>query len=64
MVDPEGFGQFLALSARKPGQLGLHQRAQPFLKILQKQLVVPAGEQLQNVVVIPLQMLKEMEKEM
>ena len=57
MADPEAPGQLVAFPGCKQGQLTFHEPQEIAFEILQKQLVILARQQPQNIVIISLQML-------
>ena len=56
MVYPEAFGQLLAFSLREKLHLAFRHFAQLLFEIAQEQIIVAAGEQPQNIIVILLKM--------
>lgn len=63
MINPETLGQSGALSAFKQRKLADDEIPQTVFEVAQKKLVIPAGQQLQNMVVVSLQMLKQVQKD-
>lgn len=62
MIFPERIGNTAAFARLEQRKLALDQKLQIASKISQEQLVVPGGQQSQNIVVIFLQMLQKMQK--
>lgn len=62
MVDPIAFRQFVPLHRIKQGEPALHQLQKSLLETSQEPFIVAAGKQLQHVVVVFLNMPKQMQE--
>ena len=62
MADPIAFRQFFRLSVCENRQLGCHQILKITTEVLQKQIVILAGQQLEDLIIISLQMPEQMQK--